>query len=40
MTYEQRKQERQALMQAQLQRIKAQAELSKDLFEVVEKSTI
>ena len=31
---------RQALMQAQLQRIKAQAELSKDLFEVVEKSTI
>ena len=31
---------RQALMQAQLQRIKAQADLSKDLFEVVEKSTI
>ncbi|GJM13842.1 MAG: aminopeptidase N [Pseudohongiella sp.] len=31
---------RQALMQAQLQRIKAQGELSKDLFEVVEKSTI
>jgi len=31
---------RQALMQAQLQRIKAQAELLKDLFEVVEKSTI
>jgi len=31
---------RQALMQAQLQRIKAEGELSKDLFEVVEKSTI
>jgi aminopeptidase N len=31
---------RQGLMQAQLQRIKAQAELSKDLFEIVEKSTI
>lgn len=31
---------RQALMQAQLQRIKAQGELSKDLFEVVEKSTV
>ncbi len=32
--------ERQALMQAQLQRIKANAGLSKDVFEVVEKSTI
>ncbi len=31
---------RQALMQSQLQRIKAQKKLSKDLFEVVEKSTI
>ena len=31
---------RQALMQVQLQRIKAQEDLSKDLFEVVEKSTI
>tara|TARA_B110000858_G_scaffold196728_1_gene256233 strand:+ start:8042 stop:10735 length:2694 start_codon:yes stop_codon:yes gene_type:complete len=31
---------RQALMQVQLQRIKAQENLSKDLFEVVEKSTI
>ena len=31
---------RQGLMQAQLQRIKAQAQLSKDLFEIVEKSTI
>lgn len=31
---------RQSLMQAQLQRIKAQEELSKDLFEVVEKSTV
>lgn len=31
---------RQALMQVQLQRIKMQEELSKDLFEVVEKSTI
>lgn len=31
---------RQALMQAQLQRIKAQGDLSKDLFEVVEKSTV
>jgi len=32
--------ERQALMQAQLQRIKSSSELSKDVFEVVEKSTI
>ena len=32
--------QRQGLMQVQLQRIKAQEELSKDLFEVVEKSTI
>ena len=32
--------ERQAMMQAQLQRIKATADLSKDLFEVVEKSTM
>ncbi|MDE0982006.1 MAG: aminopeptidase N [Gammaproteobacteria bacterium] len=31
---------RQGLMQAQLRRIKAQEELSKDLFEIVEKSTI
>ncbi len=31
---------RQALMQSQLQRIKAQENLSKDLFEVVEKSTV
>ena len=31
---------RQGLMQAQLRRIKAQKELSKDLFEIVEKSTI
>ncbi|PCI74949.1 MAG: aminopeptidase N [SAR86 cluster bacterium] len=31
---------RQGLMQTQLQRIKAQEELSKDLFEIVEKSTI
>jgi aminopeptidase N len=31
---------RQSLMQAQLQRIKASANLSKDVFEVVEKSTI
>ncbi len=31
---------RQALMQAQLQRIKTSAEISKDVFEVVEKSTI
>lgn len=31
---------RQGLMQTQLQRIKAEKELSKDLFEVVEKSTI
>jgi aminopeptidase N len=31
---------RQALMQVQLRRIKAQEELSKDLFEIVEKSTI
>jgi len=31
---------RQALMQAQLQRIKAHGDLSKDLFEVVEKSSI
>ncbi|MDP6535577.1 MAG: aminopeptidase N [Gammaproteobacteria bacterium] len=30
---------RQAMMQSQLQRIKAEAELSKDVFEVVEKST-
>lgn len=32
--------QRQGLMQTQLQRIKAQQELSKDLFEIVEKSTI
>ena len=32
--------ERQALMQAQLQRIKADPTLSKDVFEVVEKSTV
>ena len=32
--------QRQALMQAQLQRIKASANISKDVFEVVEKSTI
>jgi aminopeptidase N len=31
---------RQGLMQAQLRRIKAQEELSKDLFEIIEKSTI
>ncbi|MBL4581513.1 MAG: aminopeptidase N [Gammaproteobacteria bacterium] len=31
---------RQGLMQAQLRRIKAQGELSKDLYEIVEKSTI
>jgi len=31
---------RQGLMQSQLRRIKAQEELSKDLFEIVEKSTI
>ena len=31
---------RQGLMQAQLRRIKAQVELSKDLYEIVEKSTI
>ena len=31
---------RQALMQAQLQRVKAQDGLSKDVFEIVEKSTI
>lgn len=31
---------RQALMQAQLQRVKAQAGLSKDVFEIVEKSTV
>ncbi len=31
---------RQAMMQAQLQRIKAQDELSKDVFEIVEKSTM
>ncbi len=31
---------RQAMMQSQLQRIKAQDELSKDVFEVVEKSTV
>ncbi|MDD9890482.1 MAG: aminopeptidase N C-terminal domain-containing protein, partial [Gammaproteobacteria bacterium] len=31
---------RQALMQAQLQRIKTSADISKDVFEVAEKSTI
>jgi len=31
---------RQGLMQAQLRRIKAESELSKDLFEIVEKSTV
>lgn len=31
---------RQALMQAQLQRLKAQQDLSKDVFEIVEKSTV
>jgi aminopeptidase N len=31
---------RQAMMQSQLQRIKASTKISKDVFEVVEKSTV